>query len=157
MFKKSLYFFSIVNILSSLFVSPVSAQSCTPLNLVGGEGSQVRKTASQPTVQGPFGVTITRNNWNTDWVIPTERSWKSFIVNVNTDKEQTMTVRVYLKYPDQTSDQFLNEESVTISPQKPLKLTLTPRKDIRPYQVNVFVGDVGSFGKTYTASVSGCI
>jgi hypothetical protein len=48
---------------------PAAAQNCRPLSLLGGEGSEVTKSVSQPTVPGPFGVTITRNNWNTDWAV----------------------------------------------------------------------------------------
>jgi len=37
---------------------PAAAQNCRPLSLLGGEGSEVTKSVSQPTVPGPFGVTI---------------------------------------------------------------------------------------------------
>ncbi len=62
---------------------PAAAQNCRPLSLLGGEGSEVTKSVSQPTVPGPFGVTITRNNWNTDWAVPGGRRFQRFIVTVS--------------------------------------------------------------------------
>ncbi len=53
---------------------PAASQNCRPLSLLGGEGSDITKTVSQPTIPGPFGVTITRNNWNTDWAVPGGRT-----------------------------------------------------------------------------------
>jgi hypothetical protein len=58
---------------------PTHAETCTPLSLVGGQGSEVTKTVSGPTLPGPFGIKIKRNNWNTDWAVPGGRKFSRFV------------------------------------------------------------------------------
>jgi hypothetical protein len=120
---------------------PAAAQNCRPLSLLGGEGSEVTKSVSQPTVPGPFGVTITRNNWNTDWAVPGAASFD---------------IRLFLKYSDQTNEEFFNTNGVRIEPDKPLTITATVRANDQPFLVNLFVNGIQHIGNTYTASVVGC-
>ncbi|MCA2507093.1 MAG: hypothetical protein IM550_21050 [Microcystis sp. M54BS1] len=63
---------------------PLSAsETCVPIPLIGGQGNQVTKTVSQPTVPTVFGVDITRNNWNTDWAVPSDRIWQKFLATIS--------------------------------------------------------------------------
>ena len=120
---------------------PAAAQNCRPLSLLGGEGSEVTKTVSQPTVPGPFGVTITRNNWNTDWAVPGGRSFQRFIVTVSVPRAASFDIRLFLKYSDQTNEEFFNTNGVRIEPDKPLTITATVRANDQPFLVNLFAAN----------------
>lgn len=135
---------------------PAASQNCRPLSLLGGEGSEVTKTVSQPTVPGPFGVTITRNNWNTDWAVPGARSFQRFIVTISVPRAASFDIRLFLKYSDQTNEEFFNTNGVRIEPDKPLTITATVRANDQPFLVNLFVNGIQHIGNTYTASVVGC-
>ena len=86
---------------------PSQAQTkCTPLPLVGGKGSEVDKTITAPTIPGPFGIKIASDNWNTDWSIPNPQIFKSYKVEMISEEGGTFTVKMYLKYSDETADPF---------------------------------------------------
>jgi hypothetical protein len=136
--------------------SPSRAESCTLLPLVGGQGSEVTKTVTTPTIPGPFGLQITRNNWNTDWAVPGNQQFSRFIVTMASAQGGQFNIRMYLKYSDQTAGEFYNTEGVPLKPGQPLTIEATSRSGDDPYQVNLFVGGLSSIGKTYTASVMGC-
>lgn len=151
------YRLTILGILAGFGLNlPVQAETCTPIPLVGGQGSEVTKTVSQPTIPGPFGVKITRNNWNTDWAVPGGQNFRRFIVTITSNDGGPFDVKMFLKYSDQTADEFYNNSAIQIPPNKPLKIEGTPRPDNQPYQVNLFVDGIPAMGKTYTASVVGC-
>lgn len=136
---------------------PVLAETCTPIPVVGGEGSTVTKTVSEPTIPTLFGVDITRNNWNTDWAVPSENNtFRRYLVEVSSNDGGSFDIKMYLKYSDQTADLFFNKQGVNIASNQPLKIEASPRPDAQPYQVNLFIGGVESLGKTYTATVMGC-
>jgi len=136
---------------------PVLAETCTPIPVVGGEGSTVTKTVSEPTIPTLFGVDITRNNWNTDWAVPSENNtFRRYLVEVSSNDGGPFDIKMYLKYSDQTADLFFNKEGFNISGDKPLKIEASPRPEAQPYQVNLFIGGIESLGKTYTATVMGC-
>lgn len=136
---------------------PVKAETCKPIPLVGGEGSIVTKTVSEPTIPTLFGVDITRNNWNTDWAVPSQNNdFRRYLVKVSSKDGGSFDIRMYLKYSDQTADEFFNKQAVSIPVDQPLKIESAPRDDAQPYQVNLFVGGLNSLGKTYTAEVMGC-
>lgn len=135
---------------------PVHSETCTPIPLVGGQGNEVTKTVDQPTIQGPLGITITRSNYNTDWAVPGDAKFSRYIVTVTSNDEGPFDMRMYLKYSDQTSDQFYNNGAVRLTSGKPLELEAAPRSDNQPYQVNLYVNGLDSIGKTYTASAVGC-
>lgn len=140
---------------------PVKAETCKQIPLVGGEGSTVTKTVSAPTVPagplGMVGIDVNRNNWNTDWAVPSiNNNFRSYLVKVSSKDGEPLDIRMYLKYSDQTADEFFNKEGVSIPVDKPLKIEAPHRKDAQPYQVNLFVGGLESLGKTYTAEVMGC-
>lgn len=136
---------------------PVLAETCTPIPVVGGEGSTVTKTVSEPTIPTLFGVDITRNNWNTDWAVPSQNNtFRRYLVEVSSNDGGPFDIKMYLKYSDQTADLFFNKDGLNISGGKPLKIEASPRPEAQPYQVNLFIGGIESLGKTYTATVMGC-
>ncbi len=132
------------------------AQSCTPFPVVGGEGNEVQKTVSVPGVPIPrtFGLKL-NNNWNTDFAISPLRKYKQYVTNFRADSEGDYTIRVYLKYSDNTADEVYNQK-LSLTPGKTLTIPGSPRTEEIPYQVNVFVGEPTSVGRTYTISVKGC-
>jgi hypothetical protein len=136
---------------------PIKAETCIPLSVIGGQGSQVTKTVSQPTIPGPFGIDITRNNWNTDWAVPSEQRFRRFVATIASENGGSFDIKMYLKYSDQTAGEFYNTDGVQLNPGKPLTITATPRPEDEPYQVNLFVGGLDNIGNTYTASVVGCL
>lgn len=151
--------FSVLSFLT-IFLSlqiPVKAETCIPIPLVGGEGSTVTKSVSQPTIPSLFGINITSNNWNTDWAVPSQNNnFRNYLVTVSSKDNGPFNIRMYLKYNDQTADEFFNQEGVNIMADKPLKIKSSPRPNSQPYQVNLFVNGLESLGKTYTATVMGC-
>lgn len=144
--------------ISSLFlpvhVQPTIAQSCTPFPVVGGEGTEVKKTVSVPGIPGPFGLQI-NNNWNTDFAISPLKKYRRYIIKFTAESEGEYTIRVYLKYSDNTADEVYNQKN-SLTPGQSLNITGSPRTEEIPYQVNVFVGEVESVGKSYIISVDGC-
>jgi hypothetical protein len=132
------------------------AQTCTPLNLLGGTGSEVTKSVSQPTIPGPFGIKITRNNWNTDWAVPGGSNFQRFVTTVSVPKEASFDIRLFLKYSDQTNEEFFNTNGVWIEPGKPLTIEARVRKGDQPFLVNLFANGIQHMGNTYTASTVAC-
>ncbi|WP_373480424.1 hypothetical protein [Geminocystis sp.] len=135
---------------------PALAETCIPLSLVGGEGSKVTKTVSQPTIPGPFGITITRNNWNTDWAIPGGINFNRFVTTITAPNGGSFNLSLFLKYSDQTSEEVFNKQNVTIDPEKPLIIEKKSAPNDFPFQVNLLLGGIEQIGRTYTASVVGC-
>ena len=135
---------------------PVQAETCTPLPLVGGQGSQVSKTVSQPNIPGPYGIKLARNNWNTDWAVPGGQQFAHFVATIVSANGGTFDIKMYLKYSDQTTGEFYNTDGVQLNPGNPLKIDATSRPDDIPYQVNLFIGGLEHIGDAYTASVVGC-
>jgi hypothetical protein len=135
----------------------VKAQTCVPIPLVGGEGNQITKTVSQPTIPGPLGVKITRNNWNTDWAVPGGKSFRRFVATINAPNDGSFEIRMFLKYSDQTADEVFNQNSQQLVSGRPLTIEATPRSAReQPFVVNIFVNGIAAIGRTYTASVVGC-
>lgn len=136
---------------------PVQAkEACVPIPLVGGQGNTVTKTVSQPTIPGPLGINITRNNWNTDWAVPGGQTFRRFIVTIIPQDTAQFTIQVFLRYSDQTADQFFNSQGETFPAQVPIVVKAEARPAETPFQVNLLVNGLAAFGRTYTASVVGC-
>lgn len=153
---KSTVFLGLLSIMVGFNRPAKAAETCVPISLVGGSGNQITKAVSQPTIPGPFGIDITRNNWNTDWAIPGGQRFKRFVTTVSSDKGGTFDIKMYLKYSDQTTGEFYNTEGVQLNPGQPLIIDATPRPEDQPYQVNLFMGGLNHIGNSYTASVVGC-
>ena len=133
---------------------PTIAQACTPFPVIGGEGTEVQKKVSVPGIPGPFGLKL-NNNWNTDFAISPLRKYNQYVTNFRAESEGEYTIRVYLKYSDNTADEVYNQK-LSLTPGQTLTIPGSPRTDEIPYQVNIFVGEPSSVGKSYTISVKGC-
>ncbi|WP_013334529.1 hypothetical protein [Gloeothece verrucosa] len=149
-------------VISSLifgFNLPAKAETCVPISVVNGQGNSITKTVSPPTIPagplGMVGVDITRNNWNTDWAVPSEQKFKRFIATISSDGG-AFDIKMYLKYSDQTTGEFYNSDGVQINSNQPLQIEAAPRPDDEPYQVNLLVGGLNHIGSNYTASVVAC-
>ena len=136
--------------------SPVQAQRCTTLPLVGGVGTKVEKTITTPSIPGPFGIKIASDNWNTDWSVPNSRTYNNYKATIVSETTGSYSIKLYLKYADETADLFYEQNDITLQAGKPLEISATSRRRDQPYQVNVFVGGISSVGNNYTASVVGC-
>jgi hypothetical protein len=118
---------------------------------VGGNGTQVTKKLS------PGGTLLTSDNWNTDFVVPTDRVFSRFVVTVTPRNEGSYTLNFYLKYPDNSSDRFYSREALSLQRDKPVRQVGRVRspKD-QPFQINVFVGGFEAIGNTVQIAVDGC-
>lgn len=137
---------------------PVLAQACTPIPLVGKpQTNEITKTVAQPTIPGPFGVKITRNNWNTDWAVSSGSNFTRYVATITSRDGGTFDVRFFLKYSDQTEDEFFNNRQLVMTAGQTITIEGTPRSaDNQPFQINLFVNGLSALGRTYTATVVGC-
>lgn len=132
---------------------PVDCRRPVPLMPVGGSDPEVVKRVSAP------GLLFTRNNWNTDFVVPSNQSFTSFRVNLFFKDSGSYKTEMFLKYGDASNDQFYNERIVATDNQlvqTPAYPRRRPGQTIQPFQVNVKVGNTGSIGKVYVVSVDAC-
>jgi hypothetical protein len=129
--------------------SPVQAQSCTPLRVVEGTGTQVEKTVSLP------GTLTTRSNWNTDFSVPNGRSFRRYVATFTPRNSGNYTVQMSLKYANNTSGEVY-DQTATFEQGRSYTISGAPRLNATPYQVNVSVGGVPVTGNTYILSVAGC-
>jgi hypothetical protein len=162
MFFRSIILGSLIALSRLTLSVQAKTETCIPIPLVGGKGNQVIKTVSPPTIPagplGMLGVNITNNDWNTDWAVPLGdgKPFRRFLVTLLSNDGGPFEVRMYLKYGDQTSDEFYNQKSLKLANDKPLKIEAIPRANNQPYQVNVFVAGIDALGKSYSATVVGC-
>jgi hypothetical protein len=140
---------------------PALPANCRPLPLVGGQGSEVTKTSSAPGVRvplpGPAPSVGLRNNWNTDWFVPSGKAFRKYRVVFMPRDNVQFSVNMTLKYPDETTDQFYREPGRQFTANKPLIIETSPRVDLQPFQVNTNIGGLQSVGSRYTVAVSGCL
>jgi hypothetical protein len=133
---------------SAIAAAPV----CTPLKVVGGQGTTVSKKISPPGAPLPYGQKL-RNNWNTDFAVAAPAT--TFVANILVKNLGKYKIAMYLKYADNTSDKVFEQE-VSLQDNQQYTVRGSKRPDTSPYQVNLFVGGVPVVGNSYTASVSGC-
>ena len=121
---------------------------------VGGNSPVVSKTVSQPSIPlfGPIGL---NNDWNTDFAVNSGVNTQKYQVTLTPRSSGEYSIRMYLKYSDGTADNFYDQKP-TLQPNQPLIVEGIPRRQSQPYQVNVFVGDLPSLGKSYQVSVEAC-
>lgn len=134
--------------------TPVACFNPIPLMPVGGSDPEVVKRVSPP------GFLVTRHNWDTDFVVPSNSAFSSFRVNLFFKNGDSYNVAMFLKYNDDTADSFYNKERTRVSDDQLLQIPAFPRRfgprTIQPFQVNVRVGNTGTIGNTYIVSVDGC-
>jgi hypothetical protein len=129
-------------------------QQCTPLQVVGTNQTSITKTVSEAA---PIVLPGIRTNWNTDWAVPGGEDFNQFQARIVSEEGGNgLNIDMYLKYPDQTSDETYNQNTVTLLPGEPMVINAASRDDSVPYQVNLRIGGENAVGTTYTATVYGC-
>jgi hypothetical protein len=140
---------------------PPLPANCRPLPLVGGDSSAVTKTASVPGMRvplpGPVSSIGVRNNWNTDWFVPSGQIFKTYRVVFMPHSDAEYSVNMTLKYPDESIDQFYRERGRRFAANKVVVVDTAPRTDLQPFQVNTNIGGLQSVGARYTVAVAGCL
>ena len=134
---------------SSLITAQTSPQACTPLQVVGGNATQVQKRVSLP------GTLASRNNWNTDFVVPANQPFRRYVATIEPLNRAKYHVQMSLKYVNSTADQVYNQ-TTTLRQNQEFTVSGSPRIDATPYQVNLSIGGISALGDTYKASVSAC-
>ncbi|NJK34422.1 MAG: hypothetical protein HC919_05425 [Oscillatoriales cyanobacterium SM2_2_1] len=144
-------FWTAVALGSTMVVSAPVWANCIPLPVVGGSGTRITKKLS------PGGTLVTGDNWNTDFVVPTDRVFSRFVVTVTPRNQGSYSLNFYLKYPDNSADRFFSREPITLEKDRPVRQVGRVRspKD-QPFQVNVFVGGFEAIGNTVQIQVDGC-
>jgi len=130
-------------------IQSADTQTCTPLQAVGENATTVEKSVSPP------GTGITRDNWNTDFVVPSDRSFRRYVATIFPLNGGEYNIQMNLKYNNETADTVYNQ--VTGLPEKQsFSVTGSPRANANPYQVNLQVGGIPVIGNSYKISVSAC-
>lgn len=143
-------------------VLPPLPEGCEPLPLVSGEGSEVTKRTSPPSftiplpLPGPIPDPRVQSNWNTDWYIPNAQEFNQYRIILMPRSNGRYSIQMYFKYPDDTSDQFYENQEIRLTANQPLIIEAEPRSDLSPYQVNANIGGLLSIGVRYTIVVAGC-
>jgi hypothetical protein len=146
-----LRFLGVASILLGLsFASSAQAETCAALNVIGGTGTEVKKTVS------PVSTLVSNNNWNTDFAIPSGSTFNRYVATIVPENNANYDVKLILKYSDNSSSGAYRKDNVAVKVGQPLRLVGTPRANSDPFQVNVFVGGINAIGNTYTVSVLGC-
>jgi hypothetical protein len=141
----------VAGILLGLSLAPsVRAETCTALNVIGGTGTEVKKTVS------PMGTLVSNNNWNTDFAIPSGSTFNRYVATIVPENNANYDVKLNLKYSDNSTGGAYRKDNVAVKVGQPLRIVGTPRANSDPFQVNVFVGGISAIGNTYTVSVLGC-
>ncbi|MEO0645520.1 MAG: hypothetical protein AAFZ17_05100 [Cyanobacteria bacterium J06650_10] len=129
--------------------TPASAQTCTPLAVVAGNGAtEVSKTVTLP------GLLFIDSNWDTDFVV--DGPYDYFVTSIISESGNPYDIDVFLKYPDESYDVAYSTREISLEEDEPFLITAESRLESDPYQINVRVGGLQSEGNSYTASVSGC-
>lgn len=141
---------------------PPLPDNCEPLPLVNGEGSEVTRRTSPPSftipipLPGPIPDPHVRSNWNTDWYIPNAQAFDRYRVVLMPRSNGRYSIQMYFKYPDDTADQFYEDQEIRLTANDPLIIEAQPRSDLPPYQINANIGGILSIGVRYTIVVAGC-
>jgi hypothetical protein len=96
---------------------------------------------------------IAKDNWNTDFAVPTAKKYDFFVGNMMPENDDEYEVSIYLKYPDGTNS-MVYDRNVKLERGETYSLTFKTPTEKQPYQINVRVG--GSNNNAYTISILGC-
>jgi hypothetical protein len=133
-----------------LIGAPAIAQTCVPLAVVDGQGTQqIQKSVSPP------GTGVTRDNWSTDFVVPSSQSFRRYVARILPENGGEYQVLVALKYNNDTADTVFNR-TVELPQNRFYGIQGSARANATPYQVNVKVGGVKAIGNRYRVSALGC-
>lgn len=141
----------VVGVISATVLTsiPAQAQTCAALPAVDAKGTQIQKSVSPP------GTGVTRDNWNTDFAVPKNRSFRRYIARIVPENGGEYRVLMALKYSNDTSSTVF-DRTVQLPEQRAYNIQGVARANSTPYQVNVAVGGVRAVGNTYTVSAFGC-
>ncbi|MEM9908065.1 MAG: hypothetical protein AAF921_23885 [Cyanobacteria bacterium P01_D01_bin.44] len=134
---------------ATVAIASSTAQSCTPLAIVGTSETEVTKTITPP------GTLFSNTNWNTDFVV-SDGSYRYFVVNFLPQSGTLYDIDVHLKYPDESIDTAYSVREALFTEGEAVTINAESRVSSGPYQVNLRVGGLSSEGNTYTASIVGC-
>ncbi len=141
-------------LLPTLSSSPamlLTRANCTQLPVVGGSGTSVTKTVT-PGGVGPFF----RDNWDTDFAVPTDANFRRYVATIRSlSGNTTYQASLNLKYSNGTFDQTFNG-SFYLPRNGSKELVGLPRRDSQPFQINVNLGGLRAVGSTYSLTVAGC-
>jgi hypothetical protein len=127
-------------------------EPCIPLTVVGAPSqTEVSKKVSIPS------FLVNNTNWNTDFAVPSQASYRRFVVTITPTVGTTYDLAVNLKYNDDTVDGVYQENNATLPLNEPFMIEVPTRTDQTPYQVNILVGGANAVDHEYQASVMGCI
>lgn len=139
---------------------PSFPSNCELLPVVGGEGSEITKTVSPPSLSVPLPGPVsagTRNNWHTDWFMPTGPVYTSYMIIFMPRENRNFDVSMFLKFPDATNQRFYRRRRVDFRANEPVTVEVTPeRTDLAPFQINTNIGGVQAVGARYTVAAAGC-
>ncbi len=137
-------------LLSLSFASSVQAETCDALDVIGATGTNVKKTVS------PFSTLVTNNNWNTDFAVPSDRSFNRYVATIMPENDANYDLELNLKYSDNSSNRAYKKDNLAVKVGQTLTLVGVPPSQRNPFQINVFVGGLNAIGNTYSVSVLGC-
>lgn len=96
---------------------------------------------------------ILRNNWNTDFAVPSGTKYEFYVANMMPENTDNYEASIHLKYADGSSDTVYSR-NVAVERGETYSLTFQSPTQRQPYQVNIRVG--GSNNNAYSISVLGC-
>jgi hypothetical protein len=143
---------------TAAYVFPIqAAEICTELEVLGGTGTTQTKTVTIPSIPFiPFVPFVINNNWNTDFFVPGGKLYANYAVEILPKESSEYGIEINLKYSDNTFVQSY-KNNVTFKQDQPLRISVKPRPNSAPYQVNVHIGGLdNATGTTYDLTVSGC-
>lgn len=133
----------------------VVAQSgrCIPLQVVEGYQDQ---TVVQKNVS-PASALFVQSNWNTDFIVPANRSFRSFVgkVQATDGLGRSFDLQMNLKYANGSVTQAYNA-TVPLKANQSQTMTGYPQTNMQPYQVNMVVGGVDALNTNYVLTVNAC-
>ncbi|MGK7926251.1 MAG: hypothetical protein AB4290_13580 [Spirulina sp.] len=145
--------------LSNLTVPSAIAQETTPEELerrAAELGCEFFKEVStgQTQIRKKIQVTLlTRNNWNTDFAVPTGTPFDFYVAIMTPENDANYQVSIHLKYPQNRSD-TVYDRSYPMERGRTYTLPFQSPTGEQPYQVNFRVG--GANNNAYNIAVVGC-
>lgn len=137
-------------LLTTASLPAIAQPDCQLLSVLGSGDTAVRKSVSPPA------TFFSKNNWNTDFLVPQGEFFSSFIAEIKPENSGEYTVKMFLKYGNDTADKVYDRKAVPLENGEPLLITGNVRSGEQPYQINLLVGGIQASGDPYTATVQGC-
>lgn len=131
--------------------APLLAKPCTALKVVGSGLTVVKKSVESPA------TLVTGNNWNSDFAVPDNVKFRSYVARVKTDLNGQYDLKLILKYNNGTSKTAFEQPARAMGAKDTFIMRGYPKsRNNQPYQINVLVGGTAAFGKGVTITVAAC-